>query len=154
MTRTTTARTGLALLSLALPLTAPLSGQGLHVGPGQSTPPTTTRPIVPHPPGIARGLSIKNLDIKVRIVDGIATTTLSQVFHNAGRRIAEGTWILPLPEGATADHFTMTMNGTQVSGEVLDSRRARNVYENIVRRQRHPRTCSPVGASTLKPSSL
>ena len=150
MTRTTTARTGLALLFLALPLTAPLAGQGLHVGPGHDPRLNSTRPVPPTPPGIARGLSIKSLDIKARIVDGIATTTLSQVFHNAGARIAEGTWILPLPEGATADHFTMTMNGTQVSGEVLDSKRARTVYENIVRRQRDPGLLEYMGNGCLR----
>jgi len=93
---------------------------------------------------------IKSLAVKTNIVDGVATTELNQVFHNGGPRIAEGTWILPLPAGATADHFTMTMNGKQVSGEVVDARRARQIYMSIVRRQKDPGLLEYMGNGCLR----
>ena len=31
---------------------------------------------------------------------------------------------MPLPKGATADRFTMTMGGQEVQGEVLDAQKA------------------------------
>ena len=144
---------GFALLSL----TFSISSQGLHIGPDPQDPVAQPQPHNPRPPHIGRpirlpapSLYIKSLNIKARVVDGVSTTTLSQVFHNPGRRIAEGTWILPLPPGATADHFTMTMNGKQVSGEVLDARRARSIYENIVRRRRDPGLLEYMGNGCLR----
>ena len=104
--------------------------------------------VVRRPVGIRpgpHGVFIKSLTIKAEIVDGVATTQLTQVFHNGGTRNAEGTWILPLPPGATADHFTMSMNGTQVSGEVISADKARRIYTSIVRRQRDPGLLEYVG---------
>jgi Ca-activated chloride channel family protein len=145
---------GLTFLALAVPAW----GQGLHIGPTTPDPRTipnpTNEPIWPgrRPvrPIRTPQLYIKSLSIKAHIDNGIATTTLRQVFHNPGRRIAEGTWILPLPTGATADNFTMTMNGKQVSGEVLDATRARSVYESIVRRRRDPGLLEYMGNGCLR----
>ena len=74
----------------------------------------------------------------VEIVDGVATTTLTQTLRNDGPREAEATWLLPLPEGAVADDFRMTVGGVETSGEVLAAGQARQVYESIVRRRRDP----------------
>lgn len=141
------ARAGLILLlGAVLP---PLAGQGLHIGPQPPDPGARTiRPSRPVPP--TRGLTIQSLAISVRVVDGIATTTLAQVYHNAGPTPAEATWLLPLPADASADGFTMTMNGRQVDGEVLDARRARGVYESIVRRRRDPGLLEYMGTGCLR----
>src|SRR5690606_19483831 len=117
-------RPALCLATLAAPLALGigLAAQRLHIGPppepaplpAPQEPPTPHDPTLRRPPRVlppAPAVHIASLDIRARIVDGIATTTLTQVFKNEGGRIAEGTWILPLPQGATADHFTMTMNG-------------------------------------------
>ncbi|MHC4852443.1 MAG: VIT and vWA domain-containing protein, partial [Planctomycetota bacterium] len=152
------------LASLLVPLTAPSAPcQGLHIGPQAPQPAHTqpqtrphTRPVRPHP--IIRPhrrpwsvpVTIKSLAVKTNIVDGVATTELHQVFHNGGPRIAEGTWILPLPQGATADHFTMSMNGKQVAGEVLDAGRARQIYMSIVRRQKDPGLLEYMGNGCLR----
>ncbi|MEE2888065.1 MAG: VIT and VWA domain-containing protein [Planctomycetota bacterium] len=131
---------GLLTLFTAFSSSTILSAQGLVVGPG-------IQQVTPNPRG---GLVLKSLEIQARIVDGVATTTLAQVFHNPGKRIAEATWIMPLPPGATADDFTMTMNGKQVRGEVLDQHRARRVYENIVRQQRDPGLLEYMGNGCLR----
>lgn len=145
------------LAAVLVPLLVPvLPCQGLHIGPEEPAPHTRphTRPIRPQPilirPHRHVPVTIKSLEVKSTIVDGVATTELVQVFHNGGHRIAEGTWILPLPAGATADHFTMTMNGKQVAGEVLDAQRARQIYMSIVRRQRDPGLLEYLGNGCLR----
>src|SRR5690606_10855905 len=151
----------LATLAAPLALGIGLAAQGLHIGPppepaplpAPQEPPTPHDPTLRRPPRVlppAPAVHIASLDIRARIVDGIATTTLTQVFKNEGGRIAEGTWILPLPQGATADHFTMTMNGEQVSGEVLDATKAREIYTGIVRRQRDPGLLEYMGNGCLR----
>ncbi|MBL8728202.1 MAG: VWA domain-containing protein [Planctomycetes bacterium] len=84
------------------------------------------------------------------IVDGVATTTVDQVIHNDGDRDAEGTWFLPLPMGAVADAFTMTVGGKEIAGEVLDAGQARSVYETIVRKRRDPGLLEYAGDGMLR----
>lgn len=135
-----------------------LPGQGLYVGPERPTvtdtqaPADTLRTGSRSPRHRPRGAFLINKSLAVRadIVDGVATTELTQVFHNRGGRAGEAIWILPLPNGATADHFTMTMNGVQVAGEVLDANKARSIYTGIVRRQRDPGLLEYMGKGCLR----
>ena len=90
------------------------------------------------------------LRAKARIVDGVATTTLEQTLRNDGPRQAEAVWVLPLPPGAVADGFEMTVNGVRTSGEVLDAGGARGVYESIVRRRRDPGLLEFFGRGCLR----
>jgi Ca-activated chloride channel family protein len=87
---------------------------------------------------------------KVEVEDGVATTTLRQTVRNDGPRPAEADWVLPLPDGAVADRFSMTMNGVPVAGEVLGADKAREVYESIVRRRRDPGLLEYVGRGCLR----
>jgi len=96
------------------------------------------------------GVHIVSTQIHADIVDGVATTTIDQTIHNNGNRDAEGTWFLPLPAGAVADGFTMTVGGKEISGEVLDAGQARSVYESIVRRRRDPGLLEYAGEGMLR----
>ncbi|MBK8098425.1 MAG: VWA domain-containing protein [Planctomycetes bacterium] len=78
------------------------------------------------------------LQVHARIVDGTATTELNQTLRNLTPVQQEAIWLLPLPPGATADRFTMTVNGQAMPGEVLDAGKARQIYETIVRQRRDP----------------
>ena len=102
------------------------------------------------PAGVSSGVRVTDLKIDVRVVDGIATTMLRETLRNEGPRQAEADWILPLPEGAVADEFRMTIDGVQVSGEVLGADRARDVYETIVRRLRDPGLLEFMGRGCLR----
>jgi len=136
----------LLLLSGAA-LSGAVAAQGLLIGPdndgGATT--TTTRPHTRRP-----GVHIVSTKIHADIIDGVATTTIDQTIRNTTRRIAEGTWFLPLPAGAVADGFTMTVDGKEISGEVLDAGRARSVYESIVRRRRDPGLLEYAGEGMLR----
>src|SRR5262245_40809961 len=93
---------------------------------------------------------MQQLAVRVEIVDGVATTTLRQSWRNDGGAQAEATWLLPLPPGAVADGFRMTVNGVEMSGEVLDAARARTVYEGIVRQRLDPGLLEWFGRGCLR----
>lgn len=88
--------------------------------------------------------------LEVRIVEGVASTTIHQTWRNDGAGEAEAVWVLPLPEGAVADGFTMTMNGVATAGDVLDADQARGVYEGIVRSRRDPGLLEYFGRGCLR----
>lgn len=100
------------------------------------------RPIRPH-----RRLSvdIEKHHVQVVIVEGIARTTVTQVFRNPNAMILEGSYVFPIPEDASLTEFTMIMNGKKVVGEVLERDKARGIYEAIVAKQRDPALLEYVG---------
>ncbi len=97
-----------------------------------------------------RGVRMTHLAAEVAIVDGVGSTTLRQTWRNDGDVQAEATWVLPLPPGAVADGFRMTVNGVELSGEVLDANQARGIYESIVRRRRDPGLLEYLGRGCLR----
>jgi len=88
--------------------------------------------------------------VRASIHDGVATTTIEQVFRNDSGRDAEGFWLLPLPAGAVADGFKMTVGGKELAGQVLDASQARAVYEQIVRQKRDPGLLEYAGEGLLR----
>jgi Ca-activated chloride channel family protein len=100
----------------------------------------------------AAGVRTTELVVVARVVDGVASTTLRLALHNDGARPAEGVFVLPLPEGAVADDFRMTVGGVETSGDVLDAAQARGVYESIVRRRRDPGLLEHYGRGCLRAS--
>lgn len=95
-------------------------------------------------------LEVCLLQVHASITDGAATTELQQTIANRSAQMQEATWLLPLPPGASADRFTMTVNGKETEGEVLDQHRARQVYEEIVRKRRDPGLLEYLGCGMLR----
>jgi Ca-activated chloride channel homolog len=96
------------------------------------------------------GVRMTQLGVHVTVVDGVASTTLKQTWHNDGGGEAEAVWVLPLPPGAVADGFTLTINGVPTAGEVLGDDAARGVYESIVRSRRDPGLLEYFGRGCLR----
>jgi len=137
-----------SLFAFALLSAVPLTAQGLLIGPSPGPGPV---PVVRTDPTQRHGgVRIVRTAVHADIVDGVATTTVDQLIRNDGSRDAEGTWFLPLPAGAVADGFTMTVGGKEVSGEVLDANHARSVYESIVRQRRDPGLLEYAGEGLLR----
>jgi len=114
----------MVLVLLAVPL-RPVLAQDVFI-----------RPDPRHPAHASIHLASLDMDLQVRA--GVAAVTLTQVFRNPNPWQAEGIYLFPLPEGATVTGFRLTMDGEPVSGEVLDRRKAREIYLDIVRRIRDP----------------
>ncbi|MHC4930966.1 MAG: VIT domain-containing protein [Planctomycetota bacterium] len=76
--------------------------------------------------------------VEAKIQDQLAAVTVEQTFRNKTGLQLEGTYLFPLPEGASVSDFAMTMGGKMVTGEILDADRARSIYRSIVQRSRDP----------------
>ena len=103
------------------------------------------RPDGPVPP-----LSVKSHHVRVEIVGQVAKTSVDQVFLNHFSRDIEGTYIFPVPEGASVSDFAMFIGDERVRGEILDSREARRIYEDIVRRMRDPGLLEYMGRNLFR----
>lgn len=119
----------LAALALAALPALPALADGLIVVP-------------PHPPEMPHlrnvPLRVRTHAVTVKVDARVAVTEVDQVFVNPNPRQLEGTYLFPLPEGATIDRFSMWIDGNEVGAELLDAAKARSIYEGIVRSMRDP----------------
>jgi Ca-activated chloride channel family protein len=83
-------------------------------------------------------LELRSQNVKVDIKEQVATTNIRQVFFNPSHQRLEGTFIFPIPRGAQIDKFSMEVNGKMQEAELLDAKKARKIYEDIVRRAKDP----------------
>lgn len=149
--------------------TSPVSADGLiyvqcpplpfpqDQGPGgisPNVPPVMTpRPIMPPVRrDCATYLTVKNHNVTVTIDNQVARTHVDETFTNDSLYALEGTYIFPLPDDATISDFAMWMDGKKVEGRVLDKTQARQIYEDIVRRQRDPALLEYVGRNAFQAS--
>jgi Ca-activated chloride channel family protein len=91
-------------------------------------------------------LEVKNHHVTCSIHDNHGTTRIEQVFHNPYPRQLEGTYMFPLPETASVQAFSMWMDGKEVHGEVLGAKKARETYEDIVRKMKDPALLEYMGS--------
>lgn len=145
----------LAVLFCSLFFSAPVQADGFIVvgHHGRIFPPPRPRPIPPPRP--IRPVSPFLLEVKYHRVnvdiDGqVAVTSVDQVFVNPTRHRLEGYYLFPVPVNAVIKKFSMDVNGKQVEAELLDAKKARRIYEDIVRRQRDPALLEYAGRGLFK----
>ena len=140
------------LISTVVLMCGLLFGQSLVLADGVIIiePPGPPHILPRRPAPIPEALPIKYHRVKVDIDNQVATTSIDQVFKNPYDVDLEGTYIFPLPEEAAISGFAMYMDGKRVSGEVLDKDKARQIYEDIVRRMKDPGLLEYVGRNMFK----
>lgn len=107
-------RAGSGLLMLAALLTTTLSqAAGLLQPSDGSLPP----------------LEIRDHQVSVVIEDAYAVTTVEQVYFNPHDRDLEARYSFPVPVHGSVAEFTLWIDGKPVTGEVLERKEARRVYE-------------------------
>lgn len=74
-------------------------------------------------------LKIVDHTVSVVIEDGYAITTIEQVFANPNAVDLEAVYSFPVPEKAAVSQFTYWIDGKPISGEVLEKKAAREIYE-------------------------
>lgn len=74
-------------------------------------------------------LDIREHHVAVTIEDGYAITSVEQIFYNSHGRDLEAIYSFPVPEKAAVAEFTVWIDGQPISGEVLEKKQARQVYE-------------------------
>jgi Ca-activated chloride channel family protein len=100
--------------------------------------------------GSLEPLRIHHHRVSVDVRERIAETRVEQTFLNTTDRTLEGTYVFPVPEGATVSGFAMWVNGQRVEGELLDAGTARSVYESIVARMRDPGLVEHIGGNLFR----
>lgn len=104
----------------------------------------------PTPERVLPPVRLKAHRVTATIRDRVANVTVEQVFFNHSPTVLEGTYLFPLPRDAVVGEFAMTMGDRLVEGEVLEAKRAREIYNSIVRRRRDPGLLEYVGRSLFR----
>ncbi|NUP96874.1 MAG: VWA domain-containing protein, partial [Planctomycetaceae bacterium] len=97
-------------------------------------------------------LSVSRVRADVRIVDGVATTTLDVEVSNPSALPSEAELLLPVPEGAVVTHFDFEGAGSKPSARILPKDEARATYDSIVAQLRDPALLEFAGATLLRSS--
>lgn len=95
---------------------------------------------------------VKNIHVRTHIKEAIAETTVEQTLVNESGIEQEGTYLYPLPEGATPTAFSMTVGDKTMEPRILHKDEARGIYESIVRRRRDPALLEYVGRDLVRVS--
>jgi Ca-activated chloride channel family protein len=89
-------------------------------------------------------------DVRVNLVDRVLRYEITETFVNRGSRVGEADFMFPLPKGAAFQDLKLSINGEMVSGETMSADQARQIYEDIVRRQRDPALLEWMGYGLLR----
>src|SRR5687768_14699548 len=100
--------------------------------------------------GFGGALEIKEHEVNVVINNGVAVTTVTQVFQNTEDRIVEALYTFPVPKGGSVANFSMWINGKEMVGEVLEKKRAREIYESYKQTRRDPGLLEQVDYKTFE----
>lgn len=88
--------------------------------------------------------------VNVTIVNQIATTHIDQLFVNPNSWMVEGTYLFPLPAGATVSQLTMWVDGVPIEAKILTASEAQQIYDEIVRQMRDPALLKYVGTQAIQ----
>jgi Ca-activated chloride channel family protein len=88
--------------------------------------------------GLGGVLEIEEQSVHVTINNGIAVTQVTQVFRNTENRQVEALYTFPVPGGASVANFSMWINGKEMVGEVVEKKRAREIYDSYKQVRRDP----------------
>ncbi len=95
-------------------------------------------------------LAMLNHKVTVAIEDQVAQTRVEQTFRNHTDRQLEATYVFPVPRGASVDKFTMWVDGKETKGELVEAKKARDIYTSIVRRTQDPGLLEYMGTDLLR----
>ncbi len=95
-------------------------------------------------------LEVTSHHVEVKIDGQVAVTSIDQEFYNPNDQRLEGNYMFPVPKGAHIDKFSMEIGGKMVDAELLRADKARQIYEDIVRRMRDPALLEYAGRDLFK----
>jgi Ca-activated chloride channel homolog len=127
-------RYGLPAIVVGLWMAASVQAHGLLIPEDKNLPP----------------LAMVNHRVQINIEDQVATTKVEQVFRNHTDRQLEATYIFPIPKGASVNKFSMTVDGKEQTGELVQADAARKVYTDIVRRTQDPGLLEYIGNNMMR----
>ncbi len=119
--------------------------EGAAPPPGRSfkLSPATTRVEAAVPPiallaSDGTALHLREVEAHAVVEDPLAWTELHLRFENPDPRVLEGRFHIALPEGASITRFAMNARGYWQEGEIVERRRAQQVYEDFLHQRQDP----------------
>jgi Ca-activated chloride channel family protein len=95
-------------------------------------------------------LEVSRHHVEVKIDGLVATTSVDEEFYNPNDQRLEGTYLFPVPTDAHIDKFSMEVGGEMTDAELLPADKARQIYEDIVRKMRDPALLEYAGRDVFK----
>ena len=102
------------------------------------------------PVPIAGVIQRTSSQVRVELADRVLRYQITETFRNRGGMIGEADYIFPMPAGAAFEALELEIDGELVSGETMPADRARQIYEDIVRRNRDPALVEYMGRGMLR----
>ncbi len=100
--------------------------------------------------GFGGVLEVQEHAVRVVINNGIAVTHVTQVFKNTEKRQVEALYTFPVPKRASVANFSMWIDGKEMVGEVLEKKRAREIYNSYKQQRRDPGLLEQVDYKTFE----
>lgn len=96
-------------------------------------------------------LEVARYHVNVVLHPPVALVQIDQSFYNPYARQEEGTFVFNLPQGASVSRFAMFVTPEQlIEGELIDRKRADEVYTTIVRSKRDPAILEQIGDNLFR----
>jgi Ca-activated chloride channel homolog len=143
----------LALSLLFALLASPAFGQGVLIIIDPPHPVPMPRPWprpTPTPPTIS--YKLKELAYQAKVTDQIAQVQVSQTFVNNGSTQIQAQFCFPLPYDGAIDRMTYMVDGKEYEAKLLEKKKAREIYENYVRKCQDPALLEWVGTGMFQTS--
>jgi tetratricopeptide (TPR) repeat protein len=86
----------------------------------------------------ATPIKLRKLDIGIKIIGTRSATTFVMTFHNPTDKVLEGTFNLPLPDGANVIRYALDINGKMREGVPVEKAKATEIFESVERRKIDP----------------
>ncbi|MBN2343682.1 MAG: VWA domain-containing protein [Deltaproteobacteria bacterium] len=95
-------------------------------------------------------LQIVSQQVQTIIRDGVAYTSVDQIFFNTASAPVEGWYWFTVPEGASVVRFAWEVNGQMVDGHVVERKQAAASYEAAVERAIDPALLEWIDGRTFR----
>jgi Ca-activated chloride channel family protein len=102
------------------------------------------------PRGGLATIEVESHRVEVVIEDGLARTTLRQTFINPHPRVLEALYLFPLPRDAALCGLALEVDGQRLEGLLVERKKAREVYDAIVRERRDPGLVEKIGSESFR----
>jgi uncharacterized protein YegL len=89
-------------------------------------------------------------EVRVEVTGNVATVVVDEWFQSNGPALGEVDYLYPLPRDAVFTSFSLYQGEEELRGEIMDAQRAREIYQEIVRRRKDPALIELVGQGLLR----
>ena len=113
--------------------------------------PRPPRPPRPEPAPVLT-YKISNIEVNAKLTDQIAEVLVSQSFVNTGNSQMEVSFVFPLPYEGAIDQLTLMVDGKELPGKLMAADKAREKYEEIVRKSKDPALLEWIGTGMFRTS--